>query len=140
MPSGGDWALQRTAAVFVTGAERVVIDNCHFERLDSIGVMLSGYVHNSSVTRSEFSWSGATAIALWGDTEGTGPNASLYPPGMGWDGRGGEQPRDTNISYNLVRELGVWEKQSAAFFQAKSCLTLLEGNIFYNGPRAGVNL
>jgi hypothetical protein len=139
MPSGGDWALQRTAAVFVTHAERIAVDACSFERLDGNGIMFSGYVRNASLTRSEFTWTGGTAIAQWGDTEGTGANASLYPKGMGWDGRGGMQPRGTTVAHNLVHELGIWEKQSAAYFQAKACLTNLEGNIFYNGPRAGIN-
>ena len=137
MPSGGDWALQRTAAVFVEGAEGFVLDSCRLVRLDGNAVMLSSYVRDAVITRSEFAWTGATAIAQWGDTEGAGVPESY---GMGWDGRAGRQPRNTTVSLNLVRELGIWEKQSAAYFQAKSMLNTLHGNILFNGPRAGVNL
>ena len=56
---------------------------------------------------------------------------------MGWDGRAGHQPRRTLIAQNLIHELGIWEKQSAALFQAKACETTFERNVAFNGPRAG---
>ncbi len=31
--------------------------------------------------------------------------------------------------YNFVHELGIWEKQSAFYFQAKSCQNLIMGNV-----------
>ena len=31
------------------------------------------------------------------------------------------------------------EKQSSMWFQAKSCSNILDSNIFFNGPRAGIN-
>jgi hypothetical protein len=34
VPSGGDWALDRAAAVFLQGTEGVRIEHCTFERLD----------------------------------------------------------------------------------------------------------
>ena len=43
VPSAGDWALERFAAVYLYGTERVTIENCTFGRLDGNGVMLSGY-------------------------------------------------------------------------------------------------
>ena len=110
MPSGGDWALQRTAAVFVQGTEGLLVSSCKFVRLDGNGLMLSSYNRNASITKSEFAWTGTTAIALWGDTEGQ----DGAPEGMGWDGRAGNQPRGTLISQNLIHELGIWEKQSSA--------------------------
>jgi hypothetical protein len=39
----------------------------------------------------------------------------------------------------LFHEIGVWEKQSSAFFQAKSAETVLEGNLVFNLARAGFN-
>jgi hypothetical protein len=135
MPSGGDWALQRTAAIFVQGSEDLLVDSCRFIRLDGNALMLSSYNRNATIQRSEFAWTGTTAIALWGDTEG----AEGAPEGMGWDGRAGNQPRGTLISMNLIHELGIWEKQSSALFLAKSCETTFERNLAFNGPRAGIN-
>ena len=43
VPSGGDWALQRTAALFFEGTEGCAIDGCVLQRLDGNAVMLSGY-------------------------------------------------------------------------------------------------
>ena len=39
MPSGGDWALQRTAAVFAQGTEGLLLDSCRFVRLDGNALM-----------------------------------------------------------------------------------------------------
>jgi hypothetical protein len=39
----------------------------------------------------------------------------------------------------LRREIGVWEKQSSAFFQAKAAQSLLKGNVVFNLARAGFN-
>ena len=39
----GDWALQRSAAIFVEGTENVAVDACVLSRLDGNAIMLSGY-------------------------------------------------------------------------------------------------
>ena len=134
MPSGGDWALQRMGALFLEGTKNVTIDTCIFERLDGNAIMVSGYNRNTTIQYNEFAWIGDTAIAQWGYTSGVSA-----VPGMGWDGTDGNQPRFSNILYNFAHELGIWEKQSSFYFQAKSCQNLLRGNIFFNGPRAGIN-
>ena len=133
MPSGGDWALERMGALFLEGTKNVTVDSCIFERLDGNGIMVSGYNRNTTIQGNEFAWIGSTAIAQWGYTSGTDV------PGMGWDGTDGNQPRFSHVLYNFVHELGIWEKQSSFYFQAKSCQNLIMGNIFFNGPRAGIN-
>ena len=55
------------------------------------------------------------------------------------DGRGGDQPRQSSIIGNLVREIGIWQKQSSMWFQAATAQTHLAGNVHFNGPRAGFN-
>ena len=133
MPSGGDWALERMGALFIEGTMNVTVDSCIFERLDGNGIMVSSYNRNTTIQGNEFAWIGSTAIAQWGYTIGT------VIPGMGWDGTYGAQPRFSRILNNYVHELGIWEKQSSFYFQAKSCQNLIKGNIFFNGPRAGIN-
>ena len=87
MPSGGDWALQRHAALIFEGTEDVLVDGCVFERLDGNAVIVSGYGRYATLTDNSFSWIGDTAIALWGRTTGD-------PLGVdGWDGSDGNQPR-----------------------------------------------
>jgi len=58
---------------------------------------------------------------------------------LGFDATGGDFPRHTTISHNVVREMGLFEKQSSAWFQAKAMQTTIVGNLFFNGPRAGIN-
>jgi len=49
------------------------------------------------------------------------------------------QPR-TLIENNFIHHLGVHEKQSSCWFQAKTAETTLRGNICFDIPRAGFNL
>lgn len=133
MPSGGDWGLERMGVLYIEGTEMTTVDSCIFERLEGNAIMVSGYNRNTSIHANEFVWIGSSAIAQWGYTNGSSAS------GMGYDGTYGNQPRFTNISYNFVHELGIWEKQSSFYFQAKSCQNYIYRNIFFNGPRAGIN-
>merc|ERR1719223_1007712 len=40
---------------------------------------------------------------------------------------------------NYVREFGHYQKQSSFWSNNKACLTQIEENIVFNGPRAGIN-
>ena len=146
VPSAGDWALDRFAAVFLQGTEGVTVQNCTFERLDGNAVMFSGYNRNATVQHSDFAYIGGNAMAAWGYTNETAhdpgrPGVALagYPE-AGVDGTDGEHPRYTNILSNTVREVGMYEKQSSFFIQAKTAQSNIQGNVFFNGPRAGINV
>eukprot|EP01047_Picozoa_sp_COSAG01_P067378 COSAG01_NODE_9504_length_2429_cov_1.733906_3_plen_94_part_00 len=52
---------------------------------------------------------------------------------------GGNQPRGTRVVGNVVREFGVWQKQSSAWAQQLTADTWIEGNVMFNSPRAAVN-
>jgi len=71
VPSGGDWALQRSAAVFVEGAEAFHAVGCNFTHLDGNALMISGYNRDATIENSTFVSTGSSAIALWGYTNGT---------------------------------------------------------------------
>ena len=45
----------------------------------------------------------------------------------------------TMVTGNIMRESGIWEKQSSCFFQAKTAGTTLLRNLCFNLPRAGFN-
>ena len=133
IPSGGDWALARLAALQLEGTEGAAVDSCVFERLDGMAVLLSGYNRNARLTRNAFKWIGDSAMVAWGRTTGD-------PTGQdGWDGTDGNQPRYTVVEYNIASEVGIWEKQSSLYMQAKTSDSWLHGNVGFNGPRAGVN-
>ena len=141
MPSGGDWALQRSGAVFLQGTERCTVAGNEMVRLDGNAVFVSAYNRNATIAHNDVSWNGDTAFAGWGIT-GKCVNEKCdkkldWP--VGPDGRNGEQPRGTRILGNMVRELGIWQKQSSMWFQAVTAQTHLAGNVHFNGPRAGLN-
>jgi hypothetical protein len=136
LPSGGDWALERSAVVFIENAIGIDVQYNVFERVDGNCVILSGFVRNSTVSYNEFAWVGSTAVAAWGNTDGGDPR---IPSGYGLDGSAGLQPRGNRIEGNLCHELGIWEKQSSCYTQFKASENVIARNIMYNGPRAHVN-
>lgn len=136
VPSAGDWALDRIGAVFLEGTENVNFDSCTFERLDGNAVMVSGYNRHATVSNSDFAYIGGNAVAAWGYTNET---AGADNPKAGVDGTDGEHPEYTTVEGCTVREVGLYEKQSSFFVQAKTALSRVTGNVFFNGPRAGVN-
>jgi len=134
VPSGGDWALERMGALFLEGTVDLSIDGCNFERLDGNAVMLSGFHRGAGIVNSHFAWTGGTAIAAWGRTD------ELTDGGVhGWDATAGDIPQGTRIIGNIMRESGIWEKQSSCFFQAKTAGSTLLRNLCFNLPRAGFN-
>jgi len=145
VPSAGDWALDRIAAVFLQGTENVVVQNSAFDRLDGNGLMISGYNRFATVQDSDFSFVGGNAIVAWGytnETENSGfpyytPNTNY--PEAGVDGTDGNHPLHSQILRNSAREVGLYEKQSSFYMQAKTAKSTISGNVFFNGPRAGIN-
>ena len=127
-----DWSLQRTAAVFIEGTEGVAIERCRFKYLGGIAYQVSGYNRNASVTDSEFAYLGGSAMTSWGYTSSNDPQV---PAGVGIDGTNGNQPHGTRIERNVCRELGIEEKQSSCWFQAKTQQSFISANLFWNGPR-----
>ena len=74
-------------------------------------------------------------MAAWGITD------ELSHDGQdGWDGTDGNHPLHTLVHGNVVRETGVWAKQSSCWFQAKTQESIISHNLFFNGPRAMINM
>jgi len=126
VPSGGDWGLYRGGAIFIEGAEDITIQHNLLTRLDGNGIFVSGYTRRVTIADNEMSWIGDSPMAAWGYTNEN-------------DGMDGLQPRETSVLRNYVHEFGHYEKQSSMWFQAKACLTKIDSNIVFNGPRAAIN-
>lgn len=47
--------------------------------------------------------------------------------------------RRTRVTHNIVHENGIFGMQSSPYFQAIAAESLIENNVFFNGPRAGIN-
>lgn len=132
-PSGGDWSINRFAAVVVEGVEQLSITGCNFTRLDNGGIFLGGYTRDVTIANNEFAWLGESAVVSFGDTDG-GP-----VKGWGVDGTAGNQPRGTKLHFNYARELGLINKQSALYFQAVTDGSDIRGNVAFNGARSAIN-
>ena len=141
LPSSGDWALQRSGAVTLSGVEDLIIEHCEFTRCDGNGISLNDYARDVSFVGNDFNWIGESAMTSFGSTSDClFANCSVRLPGpVGPDGRGGNQPRGTKVVGNVVREFGLWQKQSSAWAQQLTAETWIEGNVFFNSPRAAIN-
>ena len=126
MPSGGDWTIHRGGMVFLDGTEHVSIDGCTLSRAGGNALFLSQHVWWTSITGNTISHAGDSGIALVGSTK-------LM------DGTGDTHPAHTIITNNLVHDVGFFSKQTAAFFKSICYNTSLRYNVFFGGPRSGVN-
>jgi len=134
VPSAGDWALDRTGAIFLEGTESLTISSSTFDRIDGNGVMISGYNRFATVQDCDFSFVGGNAMVSWGytnETENSGfpyytPNSNY--PDAGVDGTDGNHPRFSKILRNSGREVGLYEKQSSFYMQAKTSESIISGN------------
>ena len=142
VPSAGDWSVRGSGALTVSMASDVSIDGCAFNRTGGSAVVLRGGVLRASVARSDFELLGDSGVVLIGELPGLGNNGSdaVWPRRNGSDEFFPTYPRDTTIVSNHFHGLGVWQKQSAALFQALSCRTNFSSNVAYNGPRAAINI
>eukprot|EP00729_Bicosta_minor_P007089 gene7088-18000_t len=95
VPSGGDWALQRSGALFFEGVKGLNIEGCKFTRLDGIALMLSGYARATTIKANTFQWIGDSAMAAWGYTANVSTSSGVMVEG--YDGTGGNQPRGTLV-------------------------------------------
>ncbi|KAK8812318.1 hypothetical protein WA158_007552 [Blastocystis sp. Blastoise] len=126
VPSGGDIAIHRGGVIFVEGAERIFVEYNSFIHNGGTSVFFSNYVKDSQINRNEMYLGGDSGILFIG-------NSDLI------DGTGHNHPTDNLVSYNLIHETGVFQKQSSPFMQSKTAYTTIEGNVFFNIPRAGIN-
>jgi hypothetical protein len=111
VPSGGDWALHRSGAIFLEGTTNAKVSGGLFKRLDGNAILLNGFNRGAVIEKNEFVYIADNVLAGWGKTKE-------------WDGRNGDQPRGTVVQENIIHELGFFEKQSSAWFQVRERKTL----------------
>jgi hypothetical protein len=66
-PTGGDWTVNRAAAVTANGAVDLTIVGNTFWRLDNAGVFLGGFHRGALISDNEFGWLGESAVVSVGD-------------------------------------------------------------------------
>eukprot|EP00111_Clytia_hemisphaerica_P003098 TCONS_00008789-protein len=126
VPSGGDWTVHRGGVLYIEGSVNTLIEGCTFHSPGGNGIFAYQYNRNLVISHNTMFRLGDNGIVLVGESR-------LM------DGSVGNQPRGTQILYNIISENGIWGKQTYPFVQSVACQTHLEGNIFFSGPRAGLN-
>ena len=93
------------------------------------GVFFSRFVRNSSISRNSFTAVGDSAILIVGASGKHRTNQA----------HSREYPAFNHIEENHVDTVGVWGKQSAAYFKSVTRGNIVRRNVFHDGPRSGVN-
>ncbi len=146
-PLRGDWAIQRTGAIFAENAEHITIRGCHFTDLGGNAVMFSGYHRDSLIEDCEFDGIGASGVLLCGNasaardpSEWDGDHhkttISDYTPGPAND----EYVKDVVVQNCYFTDCGTLEKQSAGVCISIAEHVTVRGNTVHRMPRAGVNI
>jgi hypothetical protein len=144
MPTGGDVSVHRGAAVVMENTSNCTITDTTFASVGGNGVLLSGKNINARIAHSEFVWTGDGAIVILGETNPIchdfGDRGGRVCAKLGPDATTDSHPVGTIIESNLIHELGIYNKQAAAVLQALATRTTIRGNVFFNMPRAGIDL
>jgi hypothetical protein len=126
-PSGGDWSFANTAAVIASGVRGLTINECVFHHLGGNGLLLRGWSRDAHIVNSTFDHVGDSGIVTCGDVE-LADLSSLTVPA------------NTLIEGNIFSNIGVEIKQAGGLYAALSANHTVSRNLFYNGPRAGINI
>lgn len=146
-PLRGDWAIQRTGAIYAEHAENITVRHCRFTDLGGNAVMFSGWHRDSLIEDCEFDGIGGSGVLLCGNvsavrdpSEWDGDHhktaISDYIPGPAND----EYPKNIVVQNCYFTDCGTVEKQSAAVCMSIAEHITVRGNTIHRMPRAGVNI
>jgi hypothetical protein len=114
-------------AVRFHATEGCSVSNSLFKNLGGTGVMIRNYNLDTVVDANEFLFVGEHAICSMGR-------------GDRQDQLDGDVPTRNYITRNLAHEFGLYVKQTGFYYQGVSMNATISGNVFFNGPRAGINV
>ena len=123
VPSGGDFSIHRGAAVFITGSSSFTFTHNRLTQLGSNGLQLSGCNLNASVVNNEISFIGQSGVMMVGKARSIDGVSNLA------------QPHYTHVLSNLIHDVGIYIKQSAAIMQSVTRASVIAGNALFNSPR-----
>ena len=128
-PSGGDWLFQNSGALHLAGTRNCSVSGSLFVNLGGTGVMVSGWNRGARVMDSEFLWlgdAGVISAGLSGNVYDNSDPGSAYGEGL-------------TLSGNFAHEVGLFVKQTGFYYHAMTGNATVTGNVFFNGPRAGIS-
>ncbi|WFB62186.1 PDZ domain-containing protein [Sphingobacterium sp. WM] len=142
-----DWTIYRQAAVRIEGAENCSVSNSDFTDLGGNAVFISNYNRNVRIKGNLFERIGAGAINFVGDPDAVRSPSFRYEkfvpeneidtiPGP----KTNNYPADCEASDNLIRNIGLIEKQVAGVQISMASRISVLHNTIYDVPRAGINI
>ena len=66
LPSGGDWALQKTGAITLVGTQNVTVSNNLLTRCDGNAIFVGGYNRGLTIEANEFEYIGGSSDSCMG--------------------------------------------------------------------------
>lgn len=142
-----DWTIYRQAAVRIEGAENCSVSNSDFTDLGGNAVFISNYNRNVRIKGNLFERIGAGAINFVGDPDAVRSPSFRYEkfvpeneidtiPGP----KTNNYPADCEASDNLIRNIGLIEKQVAGVQISMASRISVLHNTIYDVPRSGINI
>ncbi|MDB5049298.1 MAG: hypothetical protein JWO30_2369 [Fibrobacteres bacterium] len=141
----GDWGVARAGAVFIQDAENITVKHCFFDQLGGNGVFMSGYNRNHLVYNNEFTNTGASCVLSVGlQSAVRTPSTWAAPRNSIADQTPGpltnDYPQGIVIDNNLMKNLGIFEKQTSGVCISMSSQVTARHNSVSFSPRAGMNI
>jgi hypothetical protein len=141
----GDWCVVRSGAIFIQDAENITIKHCFFDQLGGNGIFMNAYNRNHYIYNNEFVDNGATCVqtvglqsavrtpSTWANN--VNPIADNTPGPLTTD-----YPENIIIENNLMKNLGVFEKQTAGVNISMSHKIMVRHNTIFTSPRSVINI
>ena len=127
VPSGGDMSYHDGGALRFHTTEGCAVRGSLFKNLGGSGVMIKDYNLDTAVADNEFLFVGEHAVCSMGR-------------GDRQDQLDGDVPTRSVVTGNYAHEFGLYVKQTGFYYQGVSMNATISGNVFFNGPRAGINI
>lgn len=142
-----DWTTYRGGAIYFTGAEDCVLEDCVIDQVGGNAVFVSNYNRRIAIRGCEISRAGANGIAFVGDPGAVrnplfeyGQRQSLAQIDRTPGPKTSNYPADSIVEDCLIYQSGRFEKQTAAVQIAMSQGITVRHCSIYEVPRAGINI
>ena len=124
-PSMGDWAIHRSGAVYMNGAEDCAVENSVFHATGGNAVMMDGYNLRNRVSGCTFTETGESAVCLVGYNMQRLGTARPFPD-------------ECVVHNNHMHHLGAYQTQVAGVFLSCCQKTTVSHNDIHDLPRAAI--
>ena len=129
-----NFVVQRNGAVFMENLENVRVQRCAFFNVLGNAIFLSGHSVDVSVTENYVHHVGVHGIVVAGkEIVEIDSHGALLNKGL-------EFSRATNVSNNVIHDIGTLYRQAAAVFVAAASQTLTYENLIYQYPEGGQDM